>query len=233
MRRVSLLLLALAGCAPEASEPTEYTGDLVLVDDGASDPGFATFRDSLRAITARRDTAALLAIVAEDARLSYDDVPGGAEGLRRMWFETDPSESLWTVLERMLDGGSVDEDGAVTIPSVSVLWPENVDLAGHVAVPGQRVPAYDAPGGAVIAEITETTLSTTGPQAGGWCPVSLPDGRAAVVETHETLNPLGYRAVFWDDGDGWRLRSLLSHDGPASDAPMDEERAGDLPTSDE
>ena len=32
------------------------------------------------------------------------------------------------------------------------------------------------------------------------------------MERSEVLRPTGYRAVFWDDGDGWQLRSFLSDD---------------------
>ena len=71
MRPPLLALLALAACRPDAAPPPdpapagpEVAGGLELVDDGASDPGFAAFRDTLRAVVARRDTAALLALTA-------------------------------------------------------------------------------------------------------------------------------------------------------------------------
>ena len=215
MHRPRLPLLAaalLAACGPpDVPGPLVVTGDLVLVDDGASDPGFSAFRDSLRAVVARRDTAALLAVVADGARLSYDDAPGGAEGMRGTWFSGRADDSIWNVLGRALDGGSVDEDGAVTIPSVAALWPDDLDPARTVAVPGQDVPAYAAPGGRVIATVTEAALPA-GPADGDWQAVTLPDGRQAVVERDEALCPTGYRAVFWDDGDGWKLRSFLSDD---------------------
>ena len=210
--RLSLLAAALlVACEPPEPAPLAVTGDLVLVDDGASDPGFSAFRDSLRALVARRDTAALLAVVADGARMSYDDAPSGPKGMREMWFEDRSGDSVWTVLGWILDGGSVDEDGAVTIPSVAALWPDDLDPTATVAVPGQDVPAYTAPGGRVIATVTEAALPA-GAADERWQTVTLPDGRNAVVERAEVLRPTGYRASFWDDGDGWRLRSLLSDD---------------------
>lgn len=212
--------LALGACQTEAPDagpaddvPT-IVGDLVLVDDGADDPAFSAFRDSLRDAVARRDTAALLAVVAPDARLSYGDEPGGPDGLRRMWLdgETPRGEPVWAVLERVLDGGSVVEDGAVMAPSVAALWPETLDPFTHVAVPSQNVDVLDAPGGRTVARLTETVLPVAGPAADGWQPVVLPDGRRAVVAAAETLSPVGYRATFWDDGDGWHLRSFLAGD---------------------
>lgn len=218
--------LALAACQPDASPPDEaparsspvdvpaFSGDLALVDDGAEDPGFAAFRDTLRAVVARRDTATLLALVAPGARLSFGDTPGGPEGLRAMWFdgETPAGEPVWGVLDHVLDGGSVSEDGAVSVPFVAGLWPETLDPFQHVAVPGHDVPALDGPGGEPVARLTEVALAVDGPPEDGWWRVELPDGRAAVVAAEDAYSPVGYRATSWDDGDGWRLRSFLAGD---------------------
>jgi len=220
MRLLFLCALALAACqsdpeVPVETEPVAITGDFALVDDGTEDEGFVVFRDTLRAVVARRDTAELLALTAEGARLSYDDAPGGPDGLRALWFEGDTPTGapIWTTLAEILDGGSVDEEGAITVPWIAVLWPhEELDPYAHVAVLGEDVPAYDAPGGTVLATLTETAVATTGEPRGGWQPVALPDGRQAVVADSLTLSPVGYRAAFWDDGDGWRLRSLLAGD---------------------
>ena len=229
MRPTALLagLLVLAACQPDADAPgadapddgaeadvAVVTGDLAPVDDGAEDPAFAAFRDTLRAVVARRDTAALLAVVAPDARLSYGDDPGGPDGLRAMWLagETPTGAPVWATLRRLLDGGSVDEEGAVTLPFVAALWPQDLDPFEHVAVTGRDVPARAAPDGNVVARVTEAALPVTGPASGGWRPVRLPDGREAVVADSLTASPVGYRAVFWDDGDGWLLRSFLAGD---------------------
>ena len=131
-----------------------------------------------------------------------------------MWLGGAPPDSagVWGVLGHILEGGSVEEDGAVTVPSVAALWPEALDPFAHVAVPSLDVDAFDAPGGRVIARLSETVVSIGAPASGGWQPVRLPDGREGVVATEETLSPVGYRATFWDDGDGWRLRSFLDGD---------------------
>lgn len=229
MRRLPILLAGLAVCAapwsgcaavPEAP-PTgpppglpHYEGAYPLVDDGAASPEFAAFRDRLRGIVARRDTAGLLALVAPDARLSFGSGPGGPAGFRRTWFGGGPpgGEPVWTVLERALAGGSLDEDGAVTVPFVPALWPSDLDPFAHVAVVRRGVPALDAPGGATVALLSEIALPILAPPLGGWWQVRLPDGQAAFVPADKALSPVGYRAVFWDDGDGWLLRSFLGGD---------------------
>ena len=223
MRLFPLLLalpVLLLACEPDASPPDApaeaevpaFRGDLTSVDDGAEIEGFSGLRDSLRAVVARRDTAALLALVAPDARLSFGDTPGGPGGFHDVWFEGDPGEPVWDVLPRLLDGGSVEEDGAVMVPAVATLWPERLDPFANVAIPGDDVVAFDAPGGTPLATLSRVTLPTSGPPADGWRPVTLPDGRAAVVPEPAVLSPVGYRATFWDDGDGWHLRSFLAGD---------------------
>ena len=223
MRLFPLLLalpVLLLACEPDASPPDApaeaevpaFRGDLTSVDDGAEIEGFSGLRDSLRAVVARRDTAALLALVAPDARLSFGDTPGGPGGFHDVWFEGDHGEPVWDVLPRLLDGGSVEEDGAVMVPAVATLWPERLDPFANVAIPGDDVVAFDAPGGTPLATLSRVTLPTSGPPADGWRPVTLPDGRAAVVPEPAVLSPVGYRATFWDDGDGWHLRSFLTGD---------------------
>jgi len=226
---LALLALALAACQPDASapppettagppagspaEPTAFHGDFETADDGADDPGFAAFRDTLRAIVARRDTTALLALVGPGARLSFGDAAGGPAGLRAMWFDgARASESLWDVLPHVLDGGSVEEDGAFVAPSVAGLWPDHLDPFETVAVVGEAVPAYDAPGGTVIAIVSSMALPRPGPPADGWQPVTLPDGREAVLKESAVYSPVGYRLTAWDDGDGWKLQTLLAGD---------------------
>lgn len=221
MRPSALLfasLLALAGCADTSLEdsPTEalpsFRGDLEVVDDAGAVPAFAALRDTLRAVVARRDTAALLALVAPEARLSFGDDPPGPSGFRAIWFGGDAPEPIWDALPRILDGGCVEEDGAVVIPAVAALWPHDLDPFAHVAVQGEDVLAFDAPGGTAVATVHRVALATAGPAADGWQPVVLPDGQEAVVSQDHVLSPVGYRATFWDDGDGWRLRAFLAGD---------------------
>ena len=148
-----LTLLALVSACQRAEAPTEadtlrIDGTFTPVDDGADDPAFAAFRDSLVAVVARRDTAALLAAVAPGARLSFGDAAGGPAGFRQMWFEgTVPDgEPVWDVLARALRAGSVETDGAYTLPYVFGAWPsDSVDAYTHVAVVGEGVEARESP----------------------------------------------------------------------------------------
>lgn len=210
----------LDGCETDPARPDalptdvpRYEGDFALVDDGRLVPAFVAFRDDLQGVVARRDTAALLALVAPDARLSFGDDPGGTDGFATMWFSRSPpgGEPVWSVLDKILAGGSAEEDGAVTVPFVPALWPSDLDPFATVAVVGD-VSAFSHPDGAVVATLSDIALPIVAPPLRGWWQVRLPDGRPAYVSTEHALSPVGYRAVFWDDGDGWRLRSFLAGD---------------------
>ena len=94
---LATLLLTAAGCNSEPAGPPVVTGTFRPVDDGAAVAGFGAFRDSLLAVVARRDTVALLATVADGARLSFGDDAGGPAGVRAMWFSGTPpgGVALW------------------------------------------------------------------------------------------------------------------------------------------
>ena len=223
MRPLLLVLAAsiLAGCTDRASGPAVVDGTFPSVDDGAANAGFAVFRDSLRAVVARRDTAALVATVGEGARLSFGDAAGGPDGLRAMWFAGSPpgGEPLWAVLGRLLDAGSVEEDGAVTVPYVFGAWPDSVDVFTHVAVVGDRVEARlagsDTAGVAALVShaILPVGSPASGPATGDYQAVRLPDGTEAFVPAASVMSPVGYRATFFPDEAGaWKLQTLVAGD---------------------
>lgn len=206
---LGLVAIGLAACAGSDDAPSEDALPIVvgtgeLIDDGALSPGFSAFRDSLRTIVARRDTSSLLALVADDAQLSYDDAPGGPDGFRAMWFDAEVPEPIWVVLDRILSAGSVEEDGAFTVPFVAGLWPEELDPSAHVVVVGDSVLATDAPDGTPLAQLrgVHTLALSDTARSGAWH-VRLPDGRDAYIHRAQAASPIGYRATFWqtDDAD--------------------------------
>ena len=224
-----VLALALTACespdtpsTPRASTPGAstsetpvYEGGEEFADDGAGNASFSAFRDTLRAVVARRDTSALLAVVADDAQLSYDEAPGGPDGLRTMWLSGAPrDETLWTVLDRLLSSGSVEEDGAFTVPFVAGLWPEDLDPHGHVATAGEATSALDRPGGTQVAQLSGVHILplADSTDASSWH-VVLPDGSDAFIDRAAAVSPVGYRATFWQTpGEDWQLHVFVSGD---------------------
>ena len=217
--RFSLLLLAFGLAACERSDPPTTTpvfdGGDAFMDDGAEDPGFAVFRDTLRTVVARQDTVALLDLVAEKAQLSYDDAPGGPDGLRALWFseDTSPPEPLWTIFDRLLSAGSVEEDGAFTIPFVAGLWPEDLDPFAHVAAVGDATIARRQPDGQEVARLSGVMILqlADSTNADTWH-VILPDGSQAYIPRASAVSPVGYRATFWQDDNDWKLQVFVAGD---------------------
>ena len=218
--RLSLLVLAvgLASCdrpdGPSTDTLPVFEGAGDFLDDGAETPEFAEFRDSLRAIVTRQDTAALLLTVADGAQLSYDDAPGGPDGLYALWFAKDasPPEPLWSIFDRLLSAGSVEEDGAFTIPFVAGLWPEDLDPFAHVAAVGDSVSVLDRPGGVEVARISGVLILplADSTEADTWY-VVLPDGSKAHIPRTSAVSPVGYRATFWQTPEGdWKLQIFVT-----------------------
>lgn len=203
-----------SACGSVPTDVPVYEGSFPTVDDGAIDPAFVALRDTLRSVVVRRDTAALLALISPHARVAFDDEPGGPDGFRRVWLDgaTPTGTPVWHVLGAALWVGSVEEDGAYTVPFVHGLWPSSLDPFANVAVIGRNVPVMDQPGGDVVALAGETVLPVLAPPLNGWWQVRLPDGSAGYVSEERALSPVGYRATFWDDGDGLQLQSFLGGD---------------------
>ncbi|GAB5534788.1 MAG: hypothetical protein Rubg2KO_10370 [Rubricoccaceae bacterium] len=217
--RFPLLLLAFGLAACERPEPVDtplvFDGEGAFIDDGAENSSFAVFRDTLRAIVARQDTAAFLQMVAAKAQLSYDDAPDGPDGLRALWFsnETSPPEPLWTVFNRLLAAGSVEEDGAFTLPFVAGLWPEDLDPFAHVAAVGDSTIARHQPGGSEVARLSGVLILPLSDNTNSdtWH-VVLPDGSIAYIPRTSAVSPVGYRATFWQDDGDWKLQVFVSGD---------------------
>ena len=217
-----LFLLAALGTAVSCSvvtpprsaeEPVPvFEGDFTRVDESASDPDFQAFAGALGAAVSARDTSALLSLVAPTARFSFDDAPLGPEGARRVWLD-DRSDAFWDAIERVVAGGWVGEEDAMTAPYVFALWPSALDPFAHVAVPGPRASAHSRPRGEIVARLSSIAVPVLGPPEQGWWPVTLPDGSAAYVHAADAVSPTGPRVTCWPDADGaWRIQSMLTGD---------------------
>lgn len=215
---LALALVASASCGsvPTAAQPGSvpaFQGDFVPVDDTDLDPDFAVFAGELHAIVAARDTTALLACVASEARLGFGDAPRGPDGFHARWFAETAVPSLWDVLGEAMTYGFVGEEDAFTAPYVFALWPSDADPFAHVAVPGCDVPATAEPGGDVVARLSTLVVPILAPRNGDVWQIRLPNGDAAFVGAADVVSPLGWRLSVWPEpGGAWKIQSLLSGD---------------------
>src|SRR5690606_486236 len=111
-----LVLLAAPAAAQVAA--------LRPVDEAVDDPSFVTFRARLMASLAARDTAAVLAAFAPDARLSFGDDAPGPEGVRRLWLgrRRAGEPTLWETLARVAAMGSVRDPNSPAFVSAPYLY---------------------------------------------------------------------------------------------------------------
>ncbi len=218
-----LLLVSLVLALPASAQ----VASLRPIDEATDDPAFITFRGRLLAALATRDTAAVLAAFAPDARLSFGDGPPGPDGVRQMWLGRRRAmrPTLWEALTVVLGMGSVrDENNAdfASAPYVYNAWPDDVDPFSHGAIVGDNVRVRSTPGltGEVLASLSYAVVpvevwgaaGTASDVPVGWARIRLADGRTGYVSTAYLRSPVDYRAGFEKQSSGWRIVFFLAGD---------------------
>jgi hypothetical protein len=221
--RCVILLLALILAPAAASQ----VASLRPIDQATSDPAFITFRGRLLAALATRDTAAVLAAFAPDARLSFGDDEAGPDGVRQMWLGSrrESRPTLWEALTVVLGMGSVvdpNNDAFASAPYVYNAWPDDVDPFTHAAIVGENVRVRSTAGleGEVISTLSyavvpvETwgTATNNDDVPEGWSRVRLADGRTGFVSAAYLRSPIDYRAGFEKVNGSWRIVFFLAGD---------------------
>lgn len=208
LRAAALLGLIVAVAA--AAQP------LPRVDTAASQPDFLAFRAEMLSAIARRDSAALLAMVDPTVKISF----GGDDGIARfseMWRPDATDSRLWETLGTVLAlGGTFTQPDTFTAPYVFAAWPDDVDAFEHAAIVGSTVrvraaPSLESPP-IVSLSYTIVELADRAAVTDEWVAVRLADGRTGFVARRYVRSPLDYRAIFQKAGDGWRLRAFVAGD---------------------
>lgn len=195
---------------------------LLPVDEAAQRPDFFSFRAQLQSAIARRDTAALLAVVDPGIRISFGD-EGGIDDFRRQWKLDEAGgrdSELWAELGTVLAFGGSFEGDRFAAPYVFSRWPSAYDSFEHVAIVGERVRVRaegraDAPvvGRLDYAVVPRGRVTGHGPADGsGWTAIRLRDGRTGYVASALVRGPVDYRALFARGPAGWRLEAFVAGD---------------------
>ena len=193
---------AHVGPIPVATLPS--LGPFLPRDDAASLPEVRAIRDSLLAIVARRDSAALLAMVAPDVKLGF----GGDDGIanaRATWFAADRDPDVWHTLTDLLTHGGEGDSTQFTAP----YWftgrlPEAADPFEALVVIDSATVVRDAPDSTAAPLGTLGLVVVRGADAAapaGWTALTLDSARVGYVRSAQVRSPIG-----------WRLR-LEKHDG--------------------
>jgi hypothetical protein len=189
---------------------------LLPVDQAASVPDFLRFRTQLKDALARRDAAAVLAVVSPDIKLSF----GGDEGFaafKTLWRPESPDSPLWETLSTVLSlGGTFAGDGTFTAPYVFANWPQDKDAFTFVAAirPGVRVRRAPDSRAAVVATLDYTIVELLDPSAPDptWSKIKTPDGKIGFVDARMVRSPIDYRVRFEKIDGHWRMTFFLAGD---------------------
>ena len=185
------------------------------VDQCASDPSFAAFRDGLRAAIARRDRDALLANVTDRTIVDYAG-GRGRDDFAAAWRLDQPATSpIWDELAAALGLGCArDEDGSFWSPSLPLQLLDQQDVfMTFIALPGAELRAAPDPASPLAATLEWDILTLEEDDGGdGWMAVTLAGDRRGYVRRDQARAMLGYRAVFVRSGDRWVLDAFVAGD---------------------
>jgi hypothetical protein len=218
--RAALAALLVAGLSAEPV--ASQVARLYPVDEAAKDPEFFVFRARLLESLGRRDTAALMTVVAPEIRNSFGG-DGGAAEFRQTWRLDRADSAVWTVLAAVLGlGGAFRDDTSFVAPYVFSRFPPSLDGFEHVAVIGSGVRVRAGPDStaAAIGRLSFDVVRRARQGAGGgsvsgsdeWTPVQLAGGRVGYVASRYLRSPIDYRAYFVRRGGRWVMLSLVAGD---------------------
>ncbi|MDB5839268.1 MAG: hypothetical protein JWQ23_1220 [Herminiimonas sp.] len=183
-------------------------------NEAALQPDFHAFQVWLQSAIARRDSQALLSIVANDIRNSFGDEDGIAN-FRSMWTPGKPRSTIWKELGSALALGGSFEGRRFVAPYVHSRWPVEVDPFSNAALIETKVAVHAQPrtGSAVIASLDFAIVPLlehpSVPQA--WTAIRI-DGRVGYVRSSQIRSPLSYRAVFERIDDRWQMVAFIAGD---------------------
>jgi hypothetical protein len=190
-------------------------GRLPPVEQCSGDRGFVQFRNRLKQVVARKDRAALLAMLAPDVMIDFGGGAGREEFARRWSFDPNEYGNVWTQLQTMLKLGCTSAEGASLIPSLS----EQLNDHGadevfelRLVLPGAKL--YRESGNEhTAAPIAAWSLATAVESAGDlWTRIRLADGREGLVSDDVLYEPLGYRMVVQKRSGRWMITVFVAGD---------------------
>ena len=180
--------------------------------DQCTDAGFTAFRDRLKHISAKKDRAAFMALLAPDVLVNF----GGATGRKAFagqWsFDATEYGNLWSQLEKMLKMGCARDGGSRIIPSLSMQVDQNFDEDWVVILPGAMI--FKAVGDEVDdSEVMPWTVATvTSRDDDTRTYVRLRDGRDGSISDDVVYEPGGYRMVIEKRGGKWMITAFVAGD---------------------
>ena len=185
------------------------------VDEAAQRTDFVEFRRRLQDAVARKDEAAVLAVVDPGVRIGFGD-SGGAKDFKSQVID-NRDEDFWRELGTILRlGGRFRTNDAFDAPYTFSAWPENLDSFECLAITGTRVRVRESPrlDARIVTHLDfEIVRATPGEaETRGWRGVQLADGRVGFVSSQYTRGPIDRRALFQFHDGRWWLMAYVAGD---------------------
>lgn len=200
------LLLAMLPLIPtEAKAAT-----LPPHDECTGDADFAAFRTKLFDAVARKDSATLLELSAENIRLGFGDNDGKAN-----FREELGKDATWAELGRLARLGCAVDGDRRAIPYM-FLRMDGRDAFDTFVAAGSGIALRKAPhrGGSLVARLNWEilTLVPDSENTGQWLRLRTDNGRIGYVRRDLLRSPVDYRAIFEKSFNGWRMSAFLAGD---------------------
>ena len=199
-------------CVPPSASSPLRSPRLLPSDAGSTRPDFVEFRRELLQAATRKDTAAVLAVVHPEARVSFDG-SGGPTAFKSLHID-DPDEDFWTEFPAILRmGGRFRTPTEFDAPYTFANWPDGVESFECLAVIGTGVRLRQNPTTrsrplAVLSYDIVQQLIDDAPVA-GWEHVVTADGVRGFVSSRYLRSPIDHRAMFaYQDGRWWLMAYL-------------------------
>jgi hypothetical protein len=185
------------------------------VDEAARRPEFVEFRRGLQDAVARKDEAAVLAIVDPAVRINFGD-GGGVQAFKTEVIGSR-NEDFWGELGAILRlGGRFRMNDAFDAPYTFSAWPENLDSFECLAVTGRHVRVRATPGadGRIVTQLDYAIVRANPGKTAthGWRGIQLPDGRTGFVSSQYIRSPIDHRALFQFHDGRWWLMAYVAGD---------------------
>jgi len=204
-------------------------GKLYPVDQAPRDTAFFVLREQLLEAVRQQNIFPIMEALHPEVKVSFGS-EHGPEGFIEIWGlqseEQTAQSNLWPILERVLNGGGVFQNGGKTFiaPYVFATWPDSEDAFDRAAITGAGVRVRSQPNlqSRIITSLsyhivefvqrTDQELTIDG-ETHHWMKIKTPDGQDGFVWGKYVASPIGYRAGFERQPDGqWLMTFFLAGD---------------------
>ena len=162
----------------------------------------------------RRDSKALLKIVADDIIVDFDGTKGPKQ-FARVWRLDGPSTTrspVWRELAAVMRLGCARIDSVRVMPSLVGQLSDDEAFEKFVALPQAKLRRSPNDKAGVLATLNFHILTFREGGTERWIAVALSDGRRGYVLRDQVRAALQYRAQFEKIGNRWRMTSFVEGD---------------------